>query len=68
MCVCMCEIFLHSIYILLVCSLLLDGERWKQADVPGEIQALVQKLETGIYNICTTHCKTHTRDIRTIAY
>jgi hypothetical protein len=29
-------------------SLLLDGERWKQADVPAEIQALVQKLETGI--------------------
>jgi hypothetical protein len=28
-------------------SLLLDGERWKQADVPAEIQALVQKLETG---------------------
>ena len=28
-------------------SLLLDGERWKQAEVPVEVQALVQRLETG---------------------
>jgi hypothetical protein len=29
-------------------SLLLDGERWKQTDVPAEIQALVHRLEDGI--------------------
>ena len=29
-------------------SLLLDGERWKQADVPAEIQTFVSKLEEGI--------------------
>ena len=28
--------------------MLLDGERWKQADVPAEIQILVNKLEEGI--------------------
>ena len=28
-------------------SLLLDGERWKQADVPAEIQFMVQRLENG---------------------
>lgn len=29
-------------------SLLLDGERWKQADVPSEIQTLVHRLEAGM--------------------
>ena len=29
-------------------SLLLDGERWKQADVPTEIQSLAQQLEAGV--------------------
>lgn len=29
-------------------SLLLDGERWKQADVPAEIQSLVHTLESGM--------------------
>lgn len=32
----------------LLLSLLLDGERWKQADVPAEIQSLVHRLESGI--------------------
>ncbi len=29
-------------------SLLLDGERWKQADVPVEIQSFVSTLEMGV--------------------
>ena len=29
-------------------SLLLDGERWKQADVPSEIQSLAQQIEAGV--------------------
>ena len=29
-------------------SLLLESERWKQVEVPGEIQGLVNRLETGI--------------------
>ena len=30
-----------------MCSLLLDGERWKQTDVPPEIQQIVFALESG---------------------
>ena len=33
-------------------SLLLDGERWKQADVPAEIQTFVTKLEEGTLYMC----------------
>ena len=33
------------------CSLLLDGERWRQADVPAEIQSLVCRLESGEWSI-----------------
>ena len=33
---------------LLHLSLLLDGERWKQADVPTEIQSLAQQIEAGV--------------------
>lgn len=33
----------HSLF-----SLLLEGERWKQADVPVEIQGLVNALEMGV--------------------
>ena len=36
--------------VLSLCSLLLDGERWKQADVPAEIQCLAHTLEAGIYD------------------
>lgn len=32
----------------MVCSLLLESERWKQVEVPAEIQGLVNKLEAGI--------------------
>lgn len=32
----------------LYCSLLLESERWKQVDVPAEIQRLVNTLEAGI--------------------
>ena len=28
-------------------SLLLESERWRQSDVPVEVQALVHRLETG---------------------
>ena len=33
--------------IFLSSSLLLDGERWKQVDVPAEIQEIVSTLEAG---------------------
>lgn len=39
--------YIH-VYLPLSGSLLLDGERWKQADVPSTIQALVHRLEAGM--------------------
>ena len=41
---------LDTIYVCFVCfvvSLILDNERWKQADVPTELQSLVDSLVDG---------------------
>ena len=38
--------FSHKL-VILSCSLILDNERWKQADVPSELQCLVDSLVDG---------------------
>ena len=45
------------LYLPLSGSLLLDGERWKQADVPSTIQALVHRLEAGMISDVVTSTK-----------
>ena len=37
------------LYELYISSLILDNERWKQADVPAEFQTLVDSLVDGTY-------------------
>ena len=35
-------------------SLLLDGERWKQVDIPPEMQSIVERFETGFISVVFT--------------
>ena len=51
-----CDFHMHS--------LLLDGERWKQVDVPPEIQNIVERFETSGFTfmiafsiLCTLLCR-----------
>ena len=41
--------------IVLLFSLLLDGERWKQVDIPAEIQNIVERFETGYIYVFWWH-------------
>jgi len=43
----MMVVFLCDLFSVLFYSLILDNERWKQADVPTELQSLVDSLVDG---------------------
>ena len=43
-------------YKLYISSLILDNERWKQADVPAEFQTLVDSLVDGTYIYYALFC------------
>lgn len=44
--VCLC-VLMTVVVVLCPCSLLLDNERWKQAEVPAEFQDLVNSIADG---------------------